>query len=331
MTSAVKTSGKSTVAASGRYIPIPVATLDPETCGGLNLYQRVSEEGDYLLFRGGETPLTKQDLENLRKRDVRQLYISGVDQGKYQVYLQENLSSLLANEDIAPAQRFQMLNRATQDSLREAFSTGDTEQTVDVSQSLGSHTVDLFSRTDFVADDLFAVLSHDFHTFTHSANVCSYSVLLAQKLGISDRKELDEIASAALLHDLGKVGFPWEVLVKPGGLNPTERMTLERHPGIGFELLCHREDLSWGQLMLVYQHHERIDGKGYPVGVGRDEIHPWAQLCSIVDVFDAMTSERPYHRARRVEDVLGTINKLANSGLNGDMVKCWTSQMRQAN
>ena len=305
---------------------IPIATLNPAQCQHLDLYQP-SDDDTYLLYRGRDFPVKEEDLQRLRDRGVTRLFIHGDDQQIYQSYLRENLAQFLENEALPTGQRFQILNQVTQDNLRETFQRGDVTQAVDVSRDMGRHTVTLLSRTDLVARDVFSMLKHDFHTFTHSSNVCSYAVMLAQKLGITDPIILEEIATGALLHDVGKIGIPYEVLTKPGNLTEDERRLIQSHPTVGFAKLCRRSELTWGQLMMVYQHHERLDGKGYPVHVGGDDIHPWGRLCAIVDLFDALTSDRPYHRGQHITEVLAYLEREAGHGLDSGMVKCWTSIM----
>ncbi len=310
-----------------RYVSIPIATLDPSSCYQLDLYEEHGTEGDYRLFRGRDFPLTEEDLKKLRARGVKRLYIRTGERQAYQHYLRENLATFIENESLPAAQRFQILNQVTQDCLQESFERGDVTETVEASRDMGRHTVNLMSRADLVAHDVFSMIKHDFHTFTHSANVCSYSVLLAKGIGIVAPEQLEEIATGALLHDVGKIGIPYELLTKPDALSDEERELIQSHPTVGFARLCRREKLTWGQLMMVYQHHERMDGKGYPVGVGGDEIHPWGQLCAIVDVFDALTSDRPYHRGQHITEVLAYLERESGRGLNSGMVKCWTSIM----
>jgi HD-GYP domain-containing protein (c-di-GMP phosphodiesterase class II) len=81
--------------------------------------------------------------------------------------------------------------------------------------------------------------------------------------------------------------------------------------------------------MIVYSHHERMDGTGYPVGMMGDDIHPWARLLAVCDVFDALTSARPYRAPMRVADALAFINRNAGSHFDPEMVKCWTIAMQQ--
>ncbi len=99
------------------------------------------------------------------------------------------------------------------------------------------------------------------------------------------------------------------------------------HPRCGFAELCLREEMSWGALMMVYQHHERCNGNGYPVGSVDEEIHPWAKICAIADVFDAMTSDRSYHSRAAVGEVLKYFHRQAGHGFDKEMVECWNTMI----
>jgi HD-GYP domain-containing protein (c-di-GMP phosphodiesterase class II) len=114
-------------------------------------------------------------------------------------------------------------------------------------------------------------------------------------------------------------------LNKNGKPTDEEWRLIKRHPTAGFEELCFRDDLSWAQLMIVYQHHERLDGKGYPVGILGDEMHPWARICAVADVFDALTCERPYRKPLSVRDACQYLSDHAGTSFDQEMVRCWVT------
>lgn len=174
---------------------------------------------------------------------------------------------------------------------------------------------------------MFQVLHHDYTTFTHSANVALYTTMLAKGLGFSV-KDITQVTAGGLLHDLGKLEIPESILCKPGRLNEEEFRIIQMHPTLGYRRLVHREDLTYGQLMMVYQHHERLDGSGYPVGVPAAEIHPWAKLCAIVDVFEAVTSIRPYRKPMPHGEAIELLRRDAGKELDKEMVQCWASTIQ---
>ena len=132
----------------------------------------------------------------------------------------------------------------------------------------------------------------DPYTRGHSESVARLAVEVARRLGF-EGKALEEMHCAALLHDIGKIGVPDSVLRKPGKLLPEEFAVIKRHSQIGSALLSYVPELSH-IAPIIRQHHERMDGSGYPDGHAGEDISLAARIIGVVDAFDAMTSTRPY-------------------------------------
>jgi putative nucleotidyltransferase with HDIG domain len=145
-----------------------------------------------------------------------------------------------------------------------------------------------------------AIDARDKYTAGHSERVAAYTLVLARCAGVRE-SEMEVLRRACMMHDIGKVGVPDHLLLKPGPLDKNEREMMEAHVTIGFEMLL---PLPFMQESLpgIRGHHERWDGKGYPDGVAGESIHPHAQLMSVADSYDAMTSARPYRHALLLDD-----------------------------
>lgn len=308
------------LAIAGDLVPGAVETLQPNAVLPFNLFLRASAEQSPVLFREGHFPITAGDLASLAERGIKTLYISSQEMASYERYVREQV---LADPGLAPAMRFRALRDVCRTGFLEALRSRSSARIVENAVQLAEEIVDVVCDDELVLADLFAVMQHDRCTFTHAANVCAYSVVLADALGVKDRQTQTKIAVGALLHDIGKRKVPPAILNKPGKLTSREFELVKQHPRDGFVELARRSDLEWGQLMMVYQHHERPDGHGYPVGVEEHEIHPWAALCSVVDVFDALTCERPYRRAATAGEALGYLFAKAGRQFNSEIVKCW--------
>ena len=288
---------------------------------GVDLFQKDDRASNWVLYRSGGYPLLEGDLDRLRDNGINRLYIDKSQRNDYQSYLRDIAEG---NSDDAQdhAVRVTAMNTVVLDVLESAFSESDTEETVSIVQKLGAMTADVVSRDEFAANDLFSVLHHDYATFTHTANVAFYAAMLAAELGL-DKTAIEEITVGGLLHDLGKLDIDKEILCKPGKLDDFEFRLVKRHPTTGFRKLARRKDLSHGQLMMVYQHHERNDGRGYPVGHHADEIHPWAKICAVVDVFEALTSQRPYRSPMPRQKAIDLIERDAGTAFDEEIVRCW--------
>ena len=150
-----------------------------------------------------------------------------------------------------------------------------------------------------------------YETFQHSKRVAAYSGLFGEQCGLTD-SELGHLELGALLHDVGKIGIPRNVLLKPGPLTEEEWRVMKTHPQIGYGLLAEfpafREEAR-----IVLFHHERFDGKGYPQGKAGKEIPVGARIFSIVDTLDAITSDRSYRPARPFSKAREEIEKMSGS------------------
>jgi putative nucleotidyltransferase with HDIG domain len=139
-----------------------------------------------------------------------------------------------------------------------------------------------------------ALDAREHETSDHSQRVVRYTVAVARQLGLKDQ-ELDDIARGALLHDIGKIGVPDAILLKPGKLTPDEWIEMRRHPQVGFDILKTIPFLNV-PAEIVLSHQERFDGGGYPRALRNADIHIGARIFAIADTLDAMTCDRPYRK-----------------------------------
>jgi putative nucleotidyltransferase with HDIG domain len=164
-----------------------------------------------------------------------------------------------------------------------------------------------------------AVEARDPYTSGHSRRVARYAVNIAKHMGLGD-EEVKTLHWGALLHDIGKIGIPDEILKKPGPLTDLEWATMRQHPVIGSEIL---RSVPGSDIVLpmVLHHHERIDGTGYPDGLQGEEIPLLVRLLSVADGFEAMTSRRSYRSAMSMDKALATLRKGAGSQWDAEGVK----------
>jgi HD-GYP domain-containing protein (c-di-GMP phosphodiesterase class II) len=158
----------------------------------------------------------------------------------------------------------------------------------------------------------------DKETEGHSARVTQLSVSLAKAMGVSPA-DLIHVHRGALLHDVGKIGVPDRILLKPGPLTQDEWQVMHKHPVYAFEWLSGISFLREA-LDIPYCHHERLDGSGYPRGLMGEEIPLLARIFAVVDVWDALTHDRPYRAAWPEGKALSYIDMLAGRQLDPDVV-----------
>ncbi len=173
---------------------------------------------------------------------------------------------------------------------------------------------------DGTADALSQITSHDYYTYTHSVNVGLFSMLLAKAVFKSGHDhDMRELGAGFFLHDLGKCDIPAQLINKPDRLTPDEWQLMRDHPSRGYKLLAEANQLTWECHAIVMQHHEREDGTGYPFGLKQDEIHLYGRICSIADVYDALTSTRAYKKKLPPFEALNVMKDEMIHHLNRDL------------
>lgn len=158
----------------------------------------------------------------------------------------------------------------------------------------------------------------DPYTRGHSDAVSRYAVAIANRLGMSPR-EIEGIEVAAILHDIGKIGIREDILNKPGKLDDEEWNEVKKHPESSLKILDNI-DFPWDIKLIIYAHHERYDGKGYPAGLKGEEIPLRARIVAAADVYEAMTSDRAYRKALSKETAIKELKRVAGTQLDSEIV-----------
>jgi HD-GYP domain-containing protein (c-di-GMP phosphodiesterase class II) len=188
-----------------------------------------------------------------------------------------------------------------------------------MASALNGRVVDVASTRDVVRELVDRVLEdrpvvvsltclkgHDDYTFAHSLHICLLSLALGDSMGL-DQSQLCDLGTCALLHDVGKVLVPLKVLRKPGKLDGSEWEAICRHPVDGARILSEYEELPPLAPVVAFEHHMRYDLGGYPKARGHKEMSPFSMVVSIADVYDALTTQRPYRQPMRPEQAVETM------------------------
>jgi diguanylate cyclase (GGDEF)-like protein/putative nucleotidyltransferase with HDIG domain len=179
---------------------------------------------------------------------------------------------------------------------------------------------------DTVTSLAFAIDAKDHYTQGHSQKVSAYAALIAEAMEMSDA-EIEEIRLGGVLHDIGKVGIPENILNKSGPLNPDEWETMKSHVKFGAKILDPLTPLARIRDMVLH-HHEYFDGSGYPDALGGDKIPLGARIIAIADAYDTITSDRTYKKARRAADALAELERCANAQFDGAIVEVFVRTLR---
>jgi HD-GYP domain-containing protein (c-di-GMP phosphodiesterase class II) len=169
--------------------------------------------------------------------------------------------------------------------------------------------------------------ARDPYTKQHSTRVCSYAMAIAKNMGCS-QEEIDELNVSGNLHDIGKIGIPDKILLKPGRLTDEEYEFIKKHPIIGSNIIAH-VGMWTAELKIIKHHHERWDGEGYPDGLKATEVPLLSRILAVADTFDALTSDRSYRNRMSDEVAAGIVEQNAGSQFDPDIVKVFLELFHQ--
>lgn len=180
--------------------------------------------------------------------------------------------------------------------------------------------VNQIQKNDEVLSIMSDIFISDDYVFSHSVNVTIYSLALANELKLSNKK-IKGLGLGAMLHDVGKVFIPEKILNKTGRLTEEEFAIIQTHPEMGFEFLRQSSSVPLLVAHCAFQHHERLDGSGYPRGIKENEIHQFGKILGVADVFDAVTSNRVYRDAMLPQEGLEILYAGSGTLFDQDMVR----------
>lgn len=304
-----------------QYAPIPLESLRLDTVTSFKIYIRASQEREPVLYRAEDLPFTERVKERLLEHDIEHIYIDRTDRAKYQKYIEDNLHEIIADKTIAPKQKAGIVYSSATFLMEQLFENPFLGTNIRRGEKLVTNTVGFILRDDRAFRNLLAVTSYDYYTYTHSVNVCVFSVALAQKLGLGDTSDLITLGIGALLHDIGKSLIDKSIIRKKGPLNDEEWTIIRKHPVFGVEILRKAGNVPEESYVVVNQHHERCDGTGYPERLRKGSIHPYAKVSAIADVFDALTTDRAYKGAVGSFAALNIMRSEIRAGLDRNMFR----------
>jgi putative nucleotidyltransferase with HDIG domain len=172
------------------------------------------------------------------------------------------------------------------------------------------------------------VEASDPYTSGHQRRVAELAVAIGRQMGLPEESCISLIRTAAVIHDIGKTTVPSEILSKPGRLSPEEFGLIKTHSQVGYEIIK-RANLPDPVAEVVLQHHERLDGSGYPQGLSGDDILPEAQILAVADVVEAMFSHRPYRPALGIDAALNELSAGSGTRYYPDVVAACTAVFRE--
>lgn len=216
------------------------------------------------------------------------------DRGIHHLYIKDELSEGIEVEDLVMDETRNYARSTLKSAMEDAIQGNRLNQVPRVTKAVNNIVDELLDNDDILVS-IKDIRMIDDYTFSHCVNVCILSIITGIELGYNQLR-LRDLGVGALLHDIGKMGVPNDILQKPGRLTQEEYELIKQHTVIGFELLRDCDDIRKPAANAALGHHERYNGSGYPRGLINEETHEYAKVIGIADVYDAMISDRVYRK-----------------------------------
>ena len=281
------------------YLPINSNSLRADTKIGCDLYLLVktSTGSRYILYCRGDAVFENAKREMLIEENISRLFIKKEDQQTYYEYLENNFQDIIFDTRIPSDERSKIVHGAAINLVKDLFKDPKNSN-IERTKTFAYNMVDYILREGRAAHSLLKIAIHEYYTYTHSVNVAAVGTLFAKDLGLEE-DDLKRFCAGILLHDVGKTKISTDILNKNGKLTDEEYSKIKEHPELGVAILKETGNGFTDEYTVTLQHHENYDGTGYPHGLQKEEIHRCGRIARIIDVYDALTTNRPYAKAVR--------------------------------
>ncbi len=278
------------------YKPIPLRILRTREVADFDIYLRPDAGGPCILYREQDVCFEEEDQARLEESGVETVYVRAAEERLYRRYIERNLVSILDDADVQNEEKAELLYGSLVWLTEDVMADPRAGDIVPRSRSMVQNTCKfLYEQRDFL-QYLMRVTSYDYYTYTHSVNVFVFTMALGRRVFPKERVK-NEFGVGALLHDIGKSMVDPAIINCTGKLSPEQLVIMRKHPIYSHEILAEKKDIHPVSLDMARHHHERIDGDGYPDGLRGDDVSPEVRVLTIADVFDALTTRRPYRQS----------------------------------
>ncbi|MEN8257828.1 MAG: HD domain-containing phosphohydrolase [Thermodesulfobacteriota bacterium] len=240
---------------------------------------------------------TVQDVGNtLAERVLDKLFVRKQALQDFYDHMEESLGSIIENPRLPTKKKSEIIYTCAANVMQDVYNDPRSGENIARSRAVSDNIIKFTLSDPSSIPTLLSLSSHNYYTFTHCVNVAVFGIGLWQFIGLGSPDDLREFALGSILHDVGKTSVDDGILNKPGKLTNEEFEIIKSHPRKGHELM--KDEVSDAALDIILHHHEKYDGTGYPDKLEGGDISDNAKVAIIADVYDALTTNRPYGDAR---------------------------------
>ncbi len=308
---------------SDQYIPLDPHYLSSSRACSFPIYNFHKGRNRFVLFKQENAKIKQEQLDQLTKNGKQPVFVPRRYNFELLHYISESLSRIVADLDKSLEERTQQFHTVATTVMRTLFeSPPENKEFIKIAKNVSDSLATLLIEEPSSILKLNLLRSYDYYTYSHSINVCAMSVGLYQSIVPNLSKvQVQSFTRGALLHDIGKCDIPHDLTTKRGSLNKKEWEIMRSHTTLGFERLQEDDGLAEDDRKISLLHHEAIDGSGYPLGLTKENIPFTSRLCKVTDVFDALTSKRPYKNRMPAFEALRLMMMEMKTKIDQDILK----------
>jgi putative nucleotidyltransferase with HDIG domain len=270
-----------------KYMKIRLNSLPPNKSLPFDLFVMIG--GRIIHYLRSSDKISAVKIDKFERKAPEQFYILAAERATYQKFVRDGLMST----DLDTKQKALILRESTMVLVEELFERPDIENALKDARQVVDDFVKFMDEDAAAMVNLIGLSSHDFYTYNHSLDVSIYSLGLGHAVGFRGH-DLKELGLGGLFHDIGKRFVPLEIICKNGPLNDEEWALMQKHPTYGLKILSEHNSAE-NVVACAFEHHESLQGNGYPQKLTADEIHPMARVVAVADTYDALTTKRSYN------------------------------------
>lgn len=308
------------------FIPIQVSSLRLDTITGFDLYIQAQPGEPAVLYADHTVPFNETSRKRLEENQVQFLYVHSDQLDEYREYIETNMADILNDAGIRLEEKSDLLHLTSQGIVQGALDGRDLKQSIERGSKLVEHTVDFLFGHRSALRHLIESASVDYEIYSHSVNVCVMSLSLGHRMGFSADKLID-FGMGTLFRDIGVIKLDQNIVQSPNKLTVEEFEQIKRHPGLTVELLKNCGVNQEITLDVALHHHEKLDGSGYPEGLTAPEITPFSRICTVIDIFDALTTNRKHRAAIGTYEALKLMTSEMRGEIDIDIMKSFITMM----
>lgn len=287
------------------------------------LYLPQASEQTPVLYRRAGDGLSQPDFERMRNNGVPFLCVRSGDLSKCETILEAKLIDLLGSSDIRPTEKAKIVHQVGTSVARGLIHGPANADGLARASHVVDNVIGCVLNDPRIASHMLQMADHERSTASHMFVVSALAIMLGAEIFGPEREMLTGLGLAGMMHDIGKLGINPEVLNKPTPLTFEEMQLIQQHPIESVRLLGDDPHVTPGVRQMILQHHEWVNGRGYPLGVSGDELLPGSRVLSIVDSFHAMIGRRAYRKPFTPHQANRALIAQAGRQFDRDLLVCW--------